>query len=156
MDVARLSRPSDDGVDPFESLCRTGLRLKRGLDELVWELLTLGLGVPSYLIRACYGSGDRERLGSSLRPSDHPKHHALLRATVAGLDPLELAFWGQPSVAIGWGAGSAPSLERGPRWVHYSAAPDLTLGSWLVLGVHHPVARQLGVRLLRLRSWRSP
>jgi hypothetical protein len=108
------------------------------------------------LIGACCGSGDRERLGSGSRPSDHPKHHALLRATVASLDPLKPAFWGQPSVAIGWGAGSAPSLERGPRWVHYSAAPDLTPGSWLVLGVHRLVARRLGVRLLRPGSWRSP
>jgi hypothetical protein len=102
MDVARLSRLSDDDADPFESLCRTGLRLERGLGELIWELLTLGLGVPSYLIGACCGSGDRERLGSGSRPSDHPKHHALLRVAVAGLDPLEPAFWGQPSEAIGW------------------------------------------------------
>ena len=47
MGVARLSRPSDDGADPFVSLCRIGLRLEQGLGELVWELSTLGLGAPS-------------------------------------------------------------------------------------------------------------
>ena len=31
-------------------------------------------------------------LGSGLGPSDHSKRHTLLRAAVAGLDPLELVF----------------------------------------------------------------
>jgi hypothetical protein len=35
MGVAWLSGPSEDDVDPFASLCRMGLRLERGLDELV-------------------------------------------------------------------------------------------------------------------------
>jgi hypothetical protein len=35
MGAARLSRLSDDGADPFVSLCCVGLRLERGLDELV-------------------------------------------------------------------------------------------------------------------------
>jgi hypothetical protein len=92
MGVARLSRPSDDGADPFVSLCHTGHQLERGLGELVWELLTLGPGAPSFFIRAYYGSGDRECLGSSSGPSDHPERHALLRAVVVGPDPLETVF----------------------------------------------------------------
>ena len=105
MGVARLSRPGDDGVDPFVSLCRTGLRLKRGLGELVWELPTLGPGAPSFFIRDYSGLGDRECLGSSSGPPDHPVRHALLRASVAGPDPLGPTF-----AVIGQGAGSAPSL----------------------------------------------
>jgi hypothetical protein len=35
MGVARLSGPSDDNVDPFMSLCNIGLRLERGLGELI-------------------------------------------------------------------------------------------------------------------------
>jgi hypothetical protein len=70
----------------------------------------------SFLIGAYHGSGDQERLGSGSGPSDHPKCHALLRAVVVGLDPLELAFWGQPSMAIDQGTGSAPSLERRPSF----------------------------------------
>jgi hypothetical protein len=50
MGAARLSRLGDDGADPFVSLCHTSLRLEQGLDELVWELSSLGLGTPSFLI----------------------------------------------------------------------------------------------------------
>ena len=82
MGVTWLSRPGDDGADPVVSLCRTGLRLERGLVELVWELPCLGSGEPSFLTRACRGSGDRDRLGSGSGPTDHPEHHTLLRATV--------------------------------------------------------------------------
>ena len=92
MGVARLSRPSDDGAHPFMSLCRTCLQLERGLGKLVWELPTLGLGAPSFLFGAYHGSGDREHLGSGSGPSDRLEHHALLRAAVAGLDPLKMAF----------------------------------------------------------------
>jgi hypothetical protein len=113
MGVARLLRPGDDGANPFVSLCRIGLRLERGLGELVWELSTLGPGVPSFLTGAFHGPGDRERLGFGSGPTDHPEHHALLRAAVAGLDPLEPAFWGRPSATIDRGAGSAPSLRLG-------------------------------------------
>jgi hypothetical protein len=52
MGIARLSGLGEDGADPFVSLCHTGLRLERGLGELIWELLTLGLGVPSFFIAA--------------------------------------------------------------------------------------------------------
>ena len=61
MGVARLSGPSEDDVDPFVSLCRMGLQLERGLDGLVWELPTLGLGVPYFVIGAYRGPGDQER-----------------------------------------------------------------------------------------------
>ena len=60
MDVAQLSGPSEDGIDPFVSLCRMGLRLERGLSELIWELPTLGPGAPSFLIGAFHGPGDQE------------------------------------------------------------------------------------------------
>jgi hypothetical protein len=92
MGVGQLSRLSDDGADPFMSLCHIGLQLERELGELVWELPTLGPGVPSFFIIAYHGLGDQELLGSGSRPSDHPKHHALLRAAVAGPDPLKPAF----------------------------------------------------------------
>ena len=61
MGIARLLGLSKDGVDPFVSLCRMGLQLERELDELVWELPTVGLGAPSFFIRACHGPGDQER-----------------------------------------------------------------------------------------------
>jgi hypothetical protein len=90
--VAWLLRPGDDGADPFVSLCHTGLQLERGLGELVWELPSLGPGAPFFLTEACRGSGDREHLGFGSGPTNHPECHALLRATIAGLDPLESAF----------------------------------------------------------------
>ena len=55
MGVSRLSRPGDDGANPFVSLCRTSLLLERGLCELVWELPTLGLGHPSFLLEPAMG-----------------------------------------------------------------------------------------------------
>ena len=94
MDGALLSRLGEDDADPFASPCRMGLRLERELGELVWELPTVGLGAPSFFIRACCGLGVRECLGSSSGSTNHLEHHALLRAVVAGPDPLELAFWG--------------------------------------------------------------
>jgi hypothetical protein len=112
--VAWLSRPIDDDASPFMSLCCLGLQLEQGLSELVSELPSLGLGVPSFFIRACHGSSDRARLGSGSRPFDHSEHHTLLRATIAGPDPLEMAFWGQRSATIDWGAGSAPNLGWRP------------------------------------------
>jgi hypothetical protein len=48
--------------------------------------------VSFFLIGAYHGSGDRECLGSSSGPSDHLEQHALLRAMIAGPDPLEMAF----------------------------------------------------------------
>jgi hypothetical protein len=84
----------EDGADPFVSLCRTGLRLERGLGELIWELLTLGLGVPSFLSQPTRRLGDREHLGSGSGPSNHSERHALLRAAIVGPNPHETAFWG--------------------------------------------------------------
>jgi hypothetical protein len=40
------------------------------------------------------GLGDRECLSFGSGPPDHPVRHALLGASVAGPDLLELAFWG--------------------------------------------------------------
>jgi hypothetical protein len=73
--------------------------------------------VPSFFTRAYRGSGDQERLGSGLGPTNHPEHHALLRAAVAGPGPLEPAFQGRPPVAIDQGAGSVPSLGQRPLLV---------------------------------------
>ena len=92
MGVPRLSGLSDDGANPFVSLCCAGLRLEQGLGELIWELPTLGPRVPSFLIGAYHGSDDQELLGSALGPSDHPERHSLLRATIAGPDHLKMAF----------------------------------------------------------------
>jgi hypothetical protein len=86
---------------PVLILCRMGLWSERGFGELVWELLTLGLGAPSFLVRACRGLGDREHLGFSSGLTDHLVRHALLGASVAGPDPLGLAFLCPPSVATG-------------------------------------------------------
>jgi hypothetical protein len=109
------------------------------------------------LVRAYYGLGDRERLGSGSGPHDHPVRHALLRASVAGPDPLGLAFLGRPFVAIGRGMGSTQSLGKGPL-----LGPSLSS--------FRPNSRELvggggmlperpsigGVRLLRLGSRHSP
>ena len=62
MGIARLLGLSKDGVDPFMSLDRMGLRIERELSELVWKLPTIGPRVPSFLIGAYHGSGDQERL----------------------------------------------------------------------------------------------
>jgi hypothetical protein len=43
----------------------------------------------------------------------------------------------------------------GPCWAHYSAAPDLTPGSWF-LGDAPPEHLLIGVGLLHLGSWHSP
>ena len=59
-------------------LCHVGLQFERGFGELVWELLTSGLGAPFFLVGAYRGLGDQERLGSGLGPPDHPARHALL------------------------------------------------------------------------------
>ena len=59
--VARLLGRSEDGADPFVSLCRMGLRLERGLSELIMESPTLGLRAPSFMIGAYHGPGDQER-----------------------------------------------------------------------------------------------
>ena len=48
MGIARLLGLSKDGIDPFVSLCHMGLQLERELSEFIWELLTIGLGVPSF------------------------------------------------------------------------------------------------------------
>ena len=61
MDGAQLSRLIKDDANPFLSMCRMGLQLERWLDELIWESPTVVLGVPSFLIGACHGLGDRER-----------------------------------------------------------------------------------------------
>jgi hypothetical protein len=61
MEGARLSRLSEDGADPFVSLCCMGLRLERELGEIVWESPTVGPGAPSFLIGTCRGPGDQER-----------------------------------------------------------------------------------------------
>jgi hypothetical protein len=114
MGVAWLSRPGNDGADPFVSLCRIGLRLVQGLGELIRELPSSGSGAPSFLIGACHGLGDQEHLGSGLGPTDHLERHALLRATVVGPDPLELDFLGRPPVAIDRGEGSALSPGQRP------------------------------------------
>jgi hypothetical protein len=108
------------------------------------------------LVGAYCGLGDREHLGSGSGPHDHPVRHALLGASVAGPDPLGLAFLGRPFMAIGQGMGSTPSLGKGPCWAHRSAALDPTLGSWLVLGACCPSAHRSGIRLLHLGSWHSP
>jgi hypothetical protein len=72
--------------------CCIGLRLKRGFGELVWELLTLGSRAPFLLARTYRGSGDRERLGAGSRPPDHLERHTLLGASIAGINPLRMAF----------------------------------------------------------------
>ena len=96
------------------SLCHTGLRLERVLDELVWESPTLGLGATSFLIGAYRGLGDQEHWALARGPSNHLERHALLRAAITGLDTLEPAFWGRPFAAIDQGSGSAPRLGRKP------------------------------------------
>jgi hypothetical protein len=72
--------------------CCIGLRPERGFSELVWKLPTLGPGAPFLSVGTYRGSGDRERLGSGSRPPDHPEHHAILGASIAGPDPLGMAF----------------------------------------------------------------
>ena len=61
MDGARLSRLSEDDADPFMSLSRMGLQLEFELSGLVRESPTVGLGAPSFHIRASCGPGDQER-----------------------------------------------------------------------------------------------
>ena len=108
------------------------------------------------MVGVCRGSGDRERLGSSSGPLDHPARHTLLGASIVGLNPLGLAFLGRPSMAIGQGAGSALSSVGDPHWVQRLAAPEPTPRSWLILGVHRLIARRSGGESLCLGSWRSP
>jgi hypothetical protein len=111
---------------------------------------------PSFLTRACRGSGDRERLVSSSGPADHPKRHALLRAAVAGPDPLEPAFCGRPSAAIDRGAGSTPSLVKRPSLgplLSGSRPNSRELVGFGECSTRVPVNR--GVRLLHPGSWRS-
>jgi hypothetical protein len=64
-------------LTPSLALCHIGLWPEWGFNELIWELPTLGLGAPFLLVRACQGSGDREHLGFSLGPPDHPARYCV-------------------------------------------------------------------------------
>jgi hypothetical protein len=101
------------------------------------------------LIRACHGSVDQERLGFGSGPSDHLKHHALLRAVVAGPSPLELAFGGRPSRAIDRGARNAPSLGRGPSLGPRPSSSDPNSGELVGFGGASPANPLIG-------GWAAP
>jgi hypothetical protein len=100
--------------------------------------------------------GDRERLGSGSGPLDHPACHALLGASIAGPDPLGLAFWGRPSMAISWVAGSAPSSSKGPSLGSPLSDSRPNFRELVGFGVRRPSVRRLGGQVLCLGSQRSP
>ena len=91
---ARLSRPRGSGADlSFDPMLRRSAAWAR----VRWTHLggtDFRPRAPFFFVRACHGSGDRGRLGSGPSPHDHLVCHALLGSSVAGPDPLGLAFYG--------------------------------------------------------------